>query len=493
MKNKIITFVSSLLLLTSCSANNATKTQTQTETAEKKLKVVTTIFPQYDFTRQIAGDKVDLKMLLKPGAESHSYEPTPQDIKDIQESDLFIYVGGENDYWVETILSSFGETKPTVIKLVDVVKTVNEEIVEGMEHEHSHEHSHGEIHLEDIKDRSLTDFAGSFTSITTHINKGLLDNAIKAHAEEFNESFDEVKAEYLEAFKTNFENITISDKTITLNGKEESLKYHGFETILDEENHIVGVWYVFETSSSPKYVAFDDHGISSESAKEHGDSIKHLHVAFVDDIAKLKEVQDSPFYIDSAATDNEVEAMMNHDHSEEGELDEHVWTSPINAMEIVKAINNVLVEKDSKNADFYNKNTESYLNELKSLDEQFRETVESSKNKTILFGDRFPFRYLADEYGLSYYAAFSGCSTETEASPKTVAFLVDKTKAENIPVVFSIELSNGKIADSVAEATNAKRLTLYSCHNVTKEQFENGATYVSMMKENVESLKEALK
>lgn len=118
--------------------------------------------------------------------------------------------------------------------------------------------------------------------------------------------------------------------------------------------------------------------------------------------------------------------------------------------------------------------------------------VDSAKRKTILFGDRFPFRYFADEYGLSYYAAFTGCSTESEASAATVAFLTDKVKEEQIPVVFTIELSNGKIADSICEATGAKKMTLYSCHNVTKEQMENGATYLSMMMENVDSLRAAL-
>lgn len=161
-------------------------------------------------------------------------------------------------------------------------------------------------------------------------------------------------------------------------------------------------------------------------------------------------------------------------------------------MEIVRQLTAVFAAKDPANAETYQKNSDAYLAELTKLDASFREVVSSAKRDTLLFGDRFPFRYFADAYGLKYYAAFTGCSTETEASAATVAFLIDKTKNMGLPVVFTIELSNGKIADSVCEATGAKRLTLYSCHNVTADQMKDGVTYLSMMQENIESLKTAL-
>ncbi len=311
-----------------------------------RLSIVTTIFPQYDFARQIVGDKADLYMLLKPGAESHSYEPTPQDIKTIQNSNLFIYTGGENDTWVEGILDSMGEDAPETMRLIDLVDTLEEEIVEGMEHDHDHEE-------------------------------------------------------------------------------------------IDEHS--------------------DDH----EAADEHEHADEHTE-------------------------------SDEHDHAYHHELDEHVWTSPVKAEEIVKQLTEKIMTLDSANADFYQQNSKQYLAELENLDKAFKDVVDHAERKTILVADRFPFRYLAEEYGLDYYAAFSGCSTDTEASAATVAFLIDKTNELKLPVVFSIELSNEKIADSVVESTEAKKLTLHSVHNLSVEELAAGETYISLMRRNVENLKEAL-
>lgn len=345
---KIISLVISLMLiltsLVACQHDNGTDTATGSNpTAEMqdtarpdgnqgRLSIVTTIFPQYDFVRQIVGDKADVTMLLKPGAESHSYEPTPQDIKTIQDSNLFIYTGGENDTWVESILKSTDGQGPKTMRLVDLVDTVSEEVVEGMEHDHDHDHD-------------------------------------------------------------------------------------------DDHDH------------------------------DHDDD---------------------------------------HDHDHDHELDEHVWTSPVKAIEIVEKITDEIADLDPANAEVYRANSEKYVNDLKKLDADFREVVANGKRDVILFADRFPFRYLADEYGLKYYAAFTGCSTDTEASAATVAFLIDKTKELGLPVVFTIELSNEKIADSIVEATGVKKLTLHSIHNLSVEDLEAGASYLSLMEKNVENLKVAL-
>lgn len=281
-----------------------------------KLKVVSTIFPPYDFAKNVGGEYVNVSMLLKPGMESHSYDPTPQDIIKIQECDLFIYTGGESDEWVKDILES-GDKKPKkVLAMMDVCEKVQEEIVEGM-----------------------------------------------------------------------------------------------------------------------------------ETDKDDGD---------------------------------------------EFEYDEHVWTSPKNAMDITKAIAKTLSELDAKHQVNFNSNSHQYCQSLSKLDNTFRGIVNSAKRKTLIFGDRFPFRYFADEYDLEYYAAFPGCSSETEPSPATVSFLIDKVQEEEIPVVFSIEFSNGKVADTICESTGAKKLTFHSCHNVTPTEFGLGAGYLSLMRENADALKEAL-
>lgn len=315
MKKVLAVFVAALMvctLLCACSSGGKEKND-----ESKKLSIVTTIFPPYDFARQISSGKADITMLLPPGTESHNFDPTPQDMIKIQNADLFIYVGGESDKWVEDLLGSSSGKPRKMIALMDCVDKLEEEIVEGMEAE-----------------------------------------------------------------------------------------------------------------------------------KEHD--------------------------------------------SDEVEYDEHVWTSPKNAVKISKRICSELKELDPANADLYEKSTNDYSKKLSALDEQFRKTVEAGKRNVMVFGDRFPFKYFADAYGLRYFAAFPGCSGETEPSAATVAFLIDKVKEESIPVVFVIEFSGGKIADTICESTGAKKLLMHSCHNVTNEQFEGGVTYLELMQQNVINLEEAL-
>ena len=321
------------MMLTGCGMSGQQTEQNggkeQNKVENEKISVVATIFPQYDFVRQIAGENVELKMLLKPGEETHSYEPTPQDIIAIQNSDLFIYVGGENDAWVEDILESMPDNGRKTLKLVDCVDTV-----EDAEHE-EHEVEHEE----------------------------------------------------------------------------------------DEADH-----------------------------EEHGQEETHsVH-----------------------------------------EIDEHVWTSPLNAVKIVEQIKEELCEIDSENAPDYEENAEAYIAQLKELDREFQDVVDHSKRKLMIFGDRFPFRYFAEAYGLDYYAAFSGCASDTEPSAATMAFLINKVQDENIKTVLKMELSNENIAKAIAEATNADVKEFYSCHNLTAEQFADGETYLSLMEKNVETLREVL-
>ena len=253
----------------------------------KKVSVITTIFPSYDFARQVGGENVDLTMLIKPGMESHNYDPTPQDIIKIQECDLFIYTGGESDEWVKDILESGDEQPKKTLALMDCVDIVQEDTVEGM-----------------------------------------------------------------------------------------------------------------------------------TAQQEEGDEI---------------------------------------------EYDEHVWTSPKNALTISKKISEALIELDPENENTYKKNTNNYAKELSVLDNEFAEVVDNGKRR---------FRYMP--------------------SAATVSFLIDKVQEKKIPVVFTIEFSNGKVADTICEATGVKKLEMHSCHNVTQEDFDKGITYVSLMRENLGNLREAL-
>ena len=309
------------------------------ETGEEKVNVVTTIFPQYDFVRQIAGDNVEVSMLLKPGEETHSYEPTPQDILKIQNCDLFIYVGGENDEWVEDILDSIDTEHIRLLRLIDCVDTVNEEHVEGMKEERGHEHE-------------------------------------------------------------------------------------------EEEEH--------------------EH--------EHGEEEHETHETLTPD--------------------------------------EHVWTSLRNASAAAEVIADALAELDPENSDIYKENLRSYQGELSSLDNEYQKTVDQSTHKTLLFADRFPFRYLVDDYGISYYAAFSGCSAESEASFKTITFLAKKVDELGLKEVFTIEKSDDRIAETVIENTrdkDQKVAVLNSMQSITSEEIADGTTYLSIMEDNLKVLKAALK
>ena len=310
---KKISVILAFIMLFLCVVTVCACTQTGNEDG---ISVVCTSFAPYDLAREIAGDGVSVKMLLSPGADSHSYDPTPKDILAVNKCDVFIYVGGESDVWVEDILSSVDNPDMKIVRLIDCTEEL----------------------------------------------------------------------------------------------------YH--------EEHKEG---------------------------------------------------------------------MEHDHGTEDEYDEHVWTNPRNAAIICEKIAEALCAVDTENADKYNENLSAYKAELTSLDEAFKKIVAEGNRKTLVFGDRFPLIYFVKAYGLDYYAAFPGCAADTEPSGATVAFLINKVKEENIPVVFHIELSTGKIADTICEATGAAKMQFNACHNVTKADLEAGVSYLDLMWDNVEALKAALK
>jgi zinc transport system substrate-binding protein len=316
-------------------------------------------------------------MLLKPGAEMHAYEPTPQDIIAIRNADLFIYVGGESDVWVEEILSSMPESNVKTIKLMDMVPTLNEELVEGMQADHDHDHEEGE----------------------------------EAHEDEDHDH-------------------------------EEGEEAH------EDEDH--------------------DH--------EEGD--------------EAHEDEDHDHEEGEEAHEDE-----DHDHEEgeeEVELDEHVWTAPLNAAAMVTGIAAELAALAPAHAEAFTANAAAYVQQLTELDAAFREVVKTAKRTELIFGDRFAMRYFTHAYGLTYYAAFPGCSGETEPSAQTVAFLMNKVKEDKVPVVLYPELSTHRVADVISEETGVPSRLFYACHNLTADEFAEGKTYVDFMTANLAVLKEAL-
>jgi zinc transport system substrate-binding protein len=481
--------------------SSADTAPSETLTTEK-ISVVATIFPPYDFTRTVAGDKADVTMLLPPAAESHSFEPTPQDVIKIQNCDVFIYNGGDSDAWVDDVLSSIDTSNMKIVKFIDCVEVVEEEIVEGMEDdEHDHDHDHEEeeeFTIEDVKDRALTDWEGDWQSVYPY----LLDGALEPVMEHKAESGEQTAQEYYEYYKTAYETaiervvITAESMTYYISGVPVTAQYAYKGTgIITEDDESLWVRYKFEAlgnppEGAPKYVMFSDH-LHAPEKTEHF----HLYASDTGFDALMADTNpvNFPTYYPAELTEDEIVAeMIGHEHEEEAEIDEHVWTSPRNAKIVAQRISDALCEADAANADTYRANTAAYLNKLDDLDSQFQAVVDTAARKTIVFGDRFPFRYFADAYGLDYFAAFPGCSTETEPSAATVAFLIDKVKTERIPVVFHIELGNGKIASTIAEDTGAKVLELHACHNISRDDFQAGKTYLDLMTANVGILKEAL-
>ena len=207
---------------------------------------------------------------------------------------------------------------------------------------------------------------------------------------------------------------------------------------------------------------------------------------------------DEAVHADDDDHDHDAE---DHDHTDdehdddadyEIEYDEHIWTSPVNAMKITQVITDTLQEMDPADADIFAANAEDYLGKLENLDQEFRDVVNGADLDLIVMADKFPLRYFADTYGLRYRAAFSGCASDTEPSAKTIAYLIDKVREEQIPAVYYLELSSHRVAEIISEETGAKPLLFHSCHNVTRREFDNGVTYLELMEQNVVNLREGL-
>lgn len=316
-------FFALILICTLCLVLCACGQQAQAPETDGGVNIVATVFPAYDFARQIAGDDGNVTLLIPPGSEAHSYEPTPQDIIRIQGCDLLVCNGGESEAWLDEILGGMGNEIPTVVML-DCVDALTEEDKDGMQvHEH-HDHDH------------------------------------------------------------------------------------------------------------------------------------------------------------------------DHDEHEDEEYDEHVWTSPVNAQLICRAISAALCQADPAHASDYAARCVDYCAELQELDADFRGVIANAKRHTLIFADRFPVRYFVEEYGLDYFAAFPGCADDAEPSARTVAFLIDRVREEQAPAVLYIEFSNQKMADIVCEDTGCEKLLFNSCHNVTADQLRGGVTYLELMRGNLETVKEAL-
>ena len=481
----------------------ATAAPSQTEApAKTKISVVTTIFPEYDWVREILGDKADnaeIALLLDNGVDLHSYQPTADDIIKISDCDLFVYVGGESDEWVDEALKNATNKDMKVINLLDVLKDTvkTEEAKPGMQAEEGHNHGYSHFDDSDVQDRTLFDWDGDWQSVYPYLQEGILDEVMERKAENGSKTAEEYRAYYETGYKTDVSQITIDAESRTMcfvkNGVavKATYEYKGYQ-IYDYASGSRGVRYFFEATGgdadAPKFVQFSDHGIGPGKAK-------HFHIYSGNDgfDALSQEMDNWPTYYPTDMSGNEIkEDMLEH---EEKEYDEHVWLSLKNAEALVGAISNALQELDPDSKDTYAANADAYVQKLSALDAEYRKAVSAGTYKTVLFGDRFPFRYLADDYGLNYYAAFAGCSAESEASFETISFLAKKVDELKLPCVLTIEGAQHKIAETIVKNTaekNQKVLTMDSMQSTTSQDVANGTTYLSVMEKNLDVLKEAL-
>lgn len=531
--NRIIV---SVLLFVALTASSLFAKKTKPD--DSKLKVVTTIFPEYDWAKEIIGEKADnveLTLLMNNGVDLHSYSPSVKDIAKISESDIFVYVGGESDEWVDGVLKNAKNKNMKVINLVEALddKVKEEEIVEGMEHHHDHDehghdehdhdhdaheheaHEHGHDHDEeiteaDIKPRAVSEFAGEWQSLYPVLMTGALDEYVEFQAEKKSISVKDSRAEIEAKWNCGIKTIKIKGDEITLiydNGKKESgsYKYAGFATKKNDQGKISSIRHKFSLvkGNSPKYVMLNDHG--HEPVK----SVEHFHIYFGNNnFDELVTTKSNPFFVDSkldakGCLANVMGHEKGHDHGHEAhehehhhEKDEHVWLSLRFAQTLSSVICDALCEKDGKNAAAYKANLAAYNKKLADLDAKYIAAVKAGSKDTLLFGDRFPFRYLVDDYNLKYFAAFTGCSAESEASFNTIVFLAGKLDELGLKSVCQIENGNGKIAKTVianSKTKNATILTFDSLQSTTAKQIKKGATYLGTMEKNLSVLKEALK
>ncbi len=499
--------------------------------AGAKKSIVCTSYPEYDWILNILGSKAadfDVTFLQNKGTDLHSYQPSFQDLAKISDCDMFVYVGGESDAWVEKAISNAKNKNMKVVNMVEVLgnKVLEEEMVEGMQesehahgegehhHHHHHHHAHDEKSMKiskgyfedsDVHDRTLEDWNGEWQSVYPYLLDGTLDEVMEAKAEKGEKSAAEYKAYYKEGYKTDVERIVIRGKKISFYKKgivsESKYNYKGYQ-IYNYPKGNRGVRFFFEAanpkSGAPKYIQFSDHNIAPTE-------VAHFHLYFGNESfdALSAEMDHWPtYYPADFDADDIVDDMLehigghHHDHEEEeAETDEHVWLSLKNAIEITEKLSEEIQALDPSNAAAYKANTASYVKQLSMLDAEYEKAIKSAKFKTVLFGDRFPFRYLVSDYGLSYFAAFSGCSAESEASFETVVFLSKKMDELGLGTILTIEKSDKKIANTVKRNTSKKKhkiAEMDSLQSVSAKEVAGGKTYLGTMKKNLEVLKAAL-
>lgn len=428
---------------------NAQKPETD---SGKKITVVTTLFPQYDFAKAIGGDKVAVTLLLPPGVEAHAYEPKPSDIVKINEADIFVYTGESMEPWAHDIIDGASKN----VKIVDASAGI-ELMKEEAEHDHaSSEHPWEWAGAFDLK-------KGEYTWTFAKVNGEYADPKMKMAIS----SSESSAAESIESAETSVEK-RFSTEGAQKRNTESLTPDAVYELIFDNNQDVTSYKVIIEKPGV--YVFFTEHMPTEFEANEH-------------------------FFKDNAGVDIEPVATepeeSGHHHHHHGGVDPHIWLDFENAKTMAKNISEALKTVDPQNAEFYDANLKNYQAKLTQLDQSYRDTLSSCQTKTIIYGGHYAFGYLAKRYGLNYEAA-QGFSPDSEPTAKDLVELTDQIKKDNIGYIFYEELTSPKIAETLSRETSAKLLLLNGAHNLAKEDFEAGVSYISLMEGNLKNLIEGL-
>lgn len=416
-----------------------------------KLKVMTTLFPQYDFVREIAKDKADVTLLLPPGVESHSYEPSPQDIVNIKKSNAFIYTGESMEPWVHKVIESTKDNKLVVVDTSNGIELLAEEEHEEGRGEHPFEWA-GAFNLK------VGEYKWSFAKVDGKYADPEMQMVILSAVKGGKEGIEAVHEKAEELFK----GTAVAKKSGEMIVPGDSLYQLEFDSSKDITTFKVKIDKV------GNYVFFTQHVPTEFEAKEH-------------------------FFKDSKGKDLEPEAQEPEGaHHHHGGKDPHIWLDPVYAQKMVDNIVEGLSKADPKNESFYKENGESYKKKLQELDGKFTEAFKKTKYKKIMYGGHFAFGYFAKRYGLEHISPYSGFAPDAEPTPQRIAELIKNMKESGIKVIYYEELINPKVAKVISDQTGAKMLLLHGAHNITKEEMSSGISYIKIMEENLEKLKQGL-
>jgi len=462
----ILLLVLSLSILVGCTVN-----EVQEEKDSDKVTVVTTLFPQYDFTKAIGQEKVEVSLLLPPGVEAHSYELTPQDVVEIQEADLFVYTGEGMEPWAHKTLEGISSDK---LKVVD--SSNNIELLSG------HSHNVEAFEWKGVFEFEAGKYTWSFAKVQGEYADPEMIFAIIPVENSDEATINAAIEKGNDIFKKPSDAITNGG---TISGDEGTYQF-----IFDQTQEKTK--FILDIQREGTYVVLTQHFPTEFESDEH--FLKDLSGANIETLGDSHEEHahgNEHEHAEEAHHDHEHTEEAHHDH-DHGTFDPHIWTDPLNAIIMVDNIHEGLIEADPSNADFYNENAKEYKRKLQLLHEDLAEGLEDIENRTIIYGGHFAFGYFAHRYDLDHVSPYKGFSPDAEPSPQKIAEMIDLMNNLQVKTIYYEELLDPKVSRVISSETGAEMALLHGAHNVSKDELNKGVTYITIMRENLKRLKEGL-